>query len=92
MDEAVDEALEQAEDAPELEQPTDLVVDILTGKERPPTEKEHTLQRMIQVLAAEYHFPLDAMERDVTISTVSAEGKRRSKTADLVIYEVGQPH
>lgn len=88
----MDEAVELVDDAAELEQPSDLVIDILTGKEIPPTDKEHTRQRMIQVLAAEYHFPLDTMERDVTIPTMTMEGKRRSKTADLVIYEVGQPH
>lgn len=88
----MDEAVELADDVAEVEQPSDLVIDILTGTERPPTDKEHTLQRMILVLAAEYHFPLDAMERDVSIPAVTAEGKRRSKTADLVIYAVGQPH
>lgn len=77
----------------ELEQSSDSLVDILTGREiLNPSEKEHALQHMIQVLGAEYHFPLEAMERDVNIPIQTADGKRRKRTADLVIYAPGQPH
>lgn len=48
---------------PDLRQ-EDLLIDLLSGEERKPTEKEQILQRMIQVLAAEYHFPLEAIARD----------------------------
>lgn len=88
----VDDATSLADDSTELEQPSDLIVDILTGDEVPPTEKERTLQRMIQVLAAEYNFPLNAMARNVTIPIITGEKKRRSKVADLVVYEAGHPH
>ena len=64
----------------------DLLVDILSGRERKPTDKEQILQRMIRVLAAEYHFPLEAMERDVAV-TVYADGKSSKKSADLVVYQ-----
>lgn len=80
----VDE-IEQVE-AEEEQQEEDLLVDILSGQERKPTEKEIILQRMIQILAGEYHFPLDAMARDVAI-TVEVDGKQRKKSADLVIYQ-----
>lgn len=53
----------------EEEQQSDVLIDILSGQERKPTDKERILQRMIQVLAAEYHFPLEAMERDVAVET-----------------------
>lgn len=83
------EEIEQIE--VEEERQEDLLVDILSGQERKPTEKEQIIQRMIQVLAGEYHFPLEAMERDVSIQ-VEVNGRRRTKTADLVIYKPGHPH
>ena len=77
----------------ELEQSSDSLVDILTGREiLNPSEKEHALQRMIQALGAEYHFPLESMQRDVNIPIQTADGKRRKRIADLVIYAPGQPH
>jgi hypothetical protein len=63
----------------------DLVVDLLTGKERRRTEKEVIVQRMIEVLAGEYRYPLDAMERDVSVAT-EVDGRRRTRTADVVVY------
>ncbi len=81
--------LEPAESSDEQQE--DLIVDILTGQERKPTEKEQLVQRMIQVLAGEYHFPLDAMERDVPISVIVG-GKTKRRMADLAVYQVGQPH
>lgn len=69
----------------------DLLVDILSGQERKPTDKEQLLQRMIRVLAAEYHFPLEAMERDVSIP-VYTNGKASRKPADLVVYAPHRPH
>lgn len=77
----------QNDDSPQ----EDLLIDILTGEERRPTEKEQLVQRMIQVLAAEYHFPLEAMRRDVPV-TVEIEGRRRKKSVDLVVYQAGAEH
>lgn len=73
----------------ELEQ--DVVIDILTGEELRFSEREEILQRMIRVLAAEYHFPLETMERDVPISIVVNGRKRRAK-ADIVIFTASEPH
>lgn len=67
------------------------VFDILSGREKKRTEKEEIVQRMIQVLAAEYRYPLDAMRRDVAV-TVELDGRRRRKSADLVVYQPGRPH
>jgi type I restriction enzyme M protein len=69
----------------------DSIVDILTGNERKSTEKEKIVQRMVQVLAAEYHFPLESMSRDVPIP-VNLGGRVRTKLADLIVFASGQPH
>ena len=53
-----------------------LLVDILSGEERKRTEKEEIVQRMIEVLAAEYHYPLESMGRDVSVPIV-VDGRRR---------------
>jgi type I restriction enzyme M protein len=86
IDQADAEGTEQEQDQQE-----DIVVDILTGKELKPSEKEELLQRMIRVLAGEYHFPLECMERDFAIP-VTTDGRKRSKTADLVVFTADQPH
>lgn len=86
IDQAEQEGIDQ-----EQEQPQDLVVDILTGKELKPTEKEEILQRMIRVLAGEYHFPLECMRRDVAIP-VELDGRKRTRYADLVVFAPDGPH
>ena len=69
----------------------DVIVDILSGEERRPTEKEAVLQRMIQVLAGEYHFPLESMRRDVPVP-VEIDGRRRTRVCDLVVYAPDAAH
>ncbi|MGI8552324.1 MAG: restriction endonuclease subunit M [Dehalococcoidia bacterium] len=63
----------------------------MTGQERRATEKEELLQRMIRVLAGEYHFPLETMGRDVPVP-VEVNGRRRRRTADLVVFQPDRPH
>ncbi len=75
----------------EEERRDDVLIDILSGEERKRTEKEEIVQRMIQVLAAEYHFPLETLARDVPIALEIA-GRRRTKIADLVVYGTGRAH
>jgi type I restriction enzyme M protein len=72
----------------EEERPEDILIDILTGEERKATPKEAIVQRMIQVLAGEYHFPLESIGRDVPIA-VEQDGRRRTRTADLVVFTPG---
>jgi type I restriction enzyme M protein len=67
------------------ERDEDVVIDLLTSAERKATETELIIQRMIKVLAAEYHFPLETMARDVAIE-VELDGRRRKKKADLVVF------
>jgi type I restriction enzyme M protein len=83
----VDEADQQIAE----ERQEDVIVDILSGEEKRPTDQEQLLQRMIQVMAGEYHFPLETMARNVPIK-VEVDGRRRNRTADLVIYREGTPH
>lgn len=64
----------------------DVLIDILTGDERKSTAKELVVQRMIRVMAQEYGFPLEAMQRDVKITIEDGDGKRRKGIADLVIH------
>jgi len=68
-----------------------VLIDLLTGKARKPTEVEELVQRTIRVLAEEYSFPLESMARDVVIS-VEGGGRRQRKTADLVMFTPGLPH
>jgi len=68
-----------------------VLIDLLTGDARKPTEVEELVQRTIRVLAEEYSFPLESMARDVVIS-VEGGGRRQRKTADLVMFTPGLPH
>ena len=63
-----------------------VIVDLLTGDERKWSEREEIVQRTVRVLAEEYHFPLEQMARDVSMQ-VEFNGRRRRKSADLVIYK-----
>lgn len=69
-----------AEDAPEY--------DLLSGEKRKSSEKERLLQRMIKIMAEEYRYPLETMDRDVPVP-VALDGKRRTVRADLVVYRPG---
>ncbi len=74
----------------EEERQDDVLIDLLSGQERKRTEREEIVQRMIQVLAAEYHFPLETIARDVPIP-LEVNGRRRTKPADLVVYHPDGP-
>ncbi|TAN33656.1 restriction endonuclease subunit M [bacterium] len=76
------------EETPAPEPEEDTLADLLTGAERKASDLELIVQRMIRVLAGEYHFPLETIGRDVTI-TVSLDGKNRKKRAELVVYGTG---
>lgn len=67
------------------------IFDPLTRQERKPSDKERLVQRMILILADEYRYPLEVMGRDVSV-LVEQDGKRRSRTVDLVVFRPGTPH
>ncbi len=70
--------------APDLEE--DTVADLLTGAERKASDLELIVQRMIRVLAGEYHFPLETIDRDFPV-VVEIDGKKRKRKADLVVFD-----
>jgi type I restriction enzyme M protein len=65
--------------------------DLLTGEVYKPTEKERLLQRMIMVMAGEYRYPLEVMERDVPVK-LKINDKQRTHKVDLVIFRPDAPH
>lgn len=75
---------------PELQ--PEVIQDLLTGEERRATPKEQAVQHMIAVLNREYRFPLESMARDVPFLVESGDGKRRTRTADLVVRESAAPY
>ena len=75
--------------ADQSEREEELVADLLTGQELKATEQELIVQRMIRILAGEYHFPLESIGRDIPIS-IEIDGKRRKKKADLVVFSAGR--
>lgn len=90
------DAIEDIEDnnshaGEELEREEEVLVDLLTGEERRSTEQEFIVQRMLRVLAGEYHFPLQSIGRDIPI-TIEIDGRKRRKRAELVVFEADQPH
>src|ERR1700674_2578994 len=70
--------------APDLEE--DTVADLLTGAERKASDLELIVQRMIRVLAGEYHFPLETIDRDFPV-VVEIDGKKRKRKAELVVFD-----
>ena len=85
------DALEDSQETDHQILQEDTIVDLLTGEARRSTAKEELLQRMIQILAAEYRFPLESMERDVSVQ-ITVNGRKRRRVASLVIFEPEKPH
>ena len=63
----------------------------LTNKIKKATEKELTIQYMINQLTQEYGFEPEDIERDFTVPFEDDDRKRRQK-ADLAIFEKGKAH
>ncbi len=68
----------------------DVLTDLISGLEVRATPKEELVQRTIEVLAAEYKFPLTILGRDLTIS-IDINGKRARKSCDIVVFSPGAP-
>lgn len=56
------------------------------------TEKELTLQSMIEMMTVEYGFDSKDMERDCKIKFEDGEGKKKSPKFDLAIFEPNMAH
>ena len=63
----------------------------LTNKIKKSSEKELTIQYMINQLTQEYGFDPEDIERDFTVAFEDDDRKRRQK-ADLAIFEKGKTH
>ena len=69
------------------------IVCSLTNRVVKLTDKESTLQSMINMMAEEYNFALEDMERDFKVSYKEPDSdKNRSQTVDLAIFDSGMAH
>ena len=56
------------------------------------TEKELTLQSMIEMMTVEYGFDSKDIERDFKLKYEDSEGKKKSTKVDLAIFSEGMAH
>ena len=64
----------------------------LTNRIVKATEKELTLQSMIEMMTVEYGFDSKDIERDFKFKYEDNEGKKKSAKVDLAIFEPGMAH
>lgn len=68
------------------------IICLLTNKIVKVTDKETTLQYMIQMMSEEYGFALEDMERDYSFKYTDDEERRRTAKITLAIFETGTAH
>lgn len=78
----------------EGDEPTaqDTLICALTGEFKPDKPEERVLQSLLEQLHREYLVELSDMERDVRISCVNADDKKKNTTVGIAVYEHGKPH
>jgi len=82
---------EQVKDGLVLEE--NEVVCSLTNRVVKATDKEQTLQSMIAMMAEEYGFASEDMERDFRVKYTDADtGNTKTQKVDLAIFEQGRAH
>lgn len=72
--------------------PQDTLVCALTGALKPDKPEERVLQSFVEQLHREYRVELLDMERDVRVSCVNADGKRKTVTVAIAVYEHAALH
>ncbi len=72
--------------------PEDVIIDLITGDAVKETEKEKVRQELIRGLWREYRIPLADMARDFPVPTLTEEGRRRIRRADIAIFRPGTAH
>lgn len=72
--------------------PQDTLVCALTGELKLDKAEERVLQSLIEQLHREYHVELSDMERDVKVACHDGEGKKKTITVGIAVYEHGKPH
>lgn len=86
-------AVDNAQEKDELVLEDNQLVCALTNKVVKATDKELTLQSMIDMMAEEYGFAPEDMERDFMVTYKEPDSdKRRAQAVDLAIFEVGMAH
>lgn len=70
----------------------DQVICALTNNVVKATDKELNLQSMILMMAEEYNFALEDMERNFSFKYIDDEGKKKTGKVDLAIFEKGRGH
>jgi len=64
----------------------------LTNKVMKATDKERTLQSMINMMIDEYRFPVEDMQRDFKAKFQDNDGKSKTLKIDLAIFNHGKAH
>lgn len=85
---ATDDGLSEESEEPI---PQDTLVCALTGELKPDKPEERVLQSLVEQLHREYRVDHSDMRRDVRIPCVNEEGKRKTVTAAIAVYEHGEP-
>jgi len=70
----------------------DQIICALTNNPVKATEKELNLQSMILMMAEEYNFALEDIQRDFRFRYEDEEGKKKNVKVDLAIFEKGRAH
>lgn len=70
----------------------DQVICALTNKVVKATDKELNLQSMILMMAEEYNFALEDMEREFKFKYIDEDGRSKTGKVDLAIFEKGRGH
>ena len=86
-------AVDNAQEKDELVLEDNQLVCALTNKVVKATDKELTLQSMIDMMAEEYGFAPEDMERDFRVTYKEPDSdKSRTQAVDLAIFEAGMAH
>ena len=86
-------SVDNAQEKDELVLEDNQLVCALTNKVVKATDKELTLQSMIDMMAEEYGFAPEDMERDFRVTYKEPDSdKSRAQAVDLAIFEAGMAH
>ncbi len=86
---AIDDGISEESEEPI---PQDTIVCALTGDLKPDKPEERVLQSLVEQLHREYRVDLSDMERDVRIPCVNEEGRRRTVTVAIAVFDHDEAH
>jgi type I restriction enzyme M protein len=87
-----DEVTEARDEVIDVEEPIpqDTLVCRLTGELKLDKPEERILQSLVEQLHREYRVEFEDMERDVKVSCLSSDGKKKAVTVAIAVYERGK--